>query len=253
MPRTPVDYSKTLIYKLVHKEDYDNANIYIGSTTDFTRRKNLHKSSCNNEKDKEYNAKKYHYIRENGGWEEWNMIEIEKHNNCNDGNEARAREEYWRSHFNSQLNMIRAYTTEEEKKEQRKVYYEQHKEKISDQMKEYYETHKDKLIEQRKVYYEQHKEKISEQQKEYNEQHKDKKTEYNKGYKEQNKDKIVEKQKERYEQNKDKILEYQKEQITCECGCMIRRSDISRHRKTQKHLLLTKKIKYEFVDDNEEN
>ena len=49
MPRTPIDYSKTLIYKLVHKEDYDNENIYIGSTTDFVKRKNSHKSCCNSE------------------------------------------------------------------------------------------------------------------------------------------------------------------------------------------------------------
>ena len=39
MPRTPIDYSKTLIYKLVKNDDYDNANVYVGSTTDFTRRK----------------------------------------------------------------------------------------------------------------------------------------------------------------------------------------------------------------------
>ena len=26
MPRTPIDYSKTLIYKLVKNDDYDNAN-----------------------------------------------------------------------------------------------------------------------------------------------------------------------------------------------------------------------------------
>ena len=57
MPRLPIDYSNTTIYKLVHKEDYDNANIYIGSTTDFIRRKNNHKSNCCNEKSKEYNEK----------------------------------------------------------------------------------------------------------------------------------------------------------------------------------------------------
>ena len=59
MPKTPIDYSKTIIYKLVHKEDYDNVNVYVGSTTDFVKRKNQHKKSCNNEKDKGYNAKKY--------------------------------------------------------------------------------------------------------------------------------------------------------------------------------------------------
>jgi len=48
MPKTPIDYNNTLIYKLRHKEDYDNANIYIGSTTNFTQRKNQHKFACIN-------------------------------------------------------------------------------------------------------------------------------------------------------------------------------------------------------------
>ena len=140
MPRAAIDYSKTLIYKLVKNDDYDNVNIYIGSTTDFIRRKNNHKSSCINEKDKGYNAKKYQYIRDNGGWNEWKMIEIEKFP-CNDGNEARAREEYWKCHFNSQLNAIRAYRTEEQDKEQKKEinkkYYEQNKGKIKEQQSVY--------------------------------------------------------------------------------------------------------------------
>jgi predicted GIY-YIG superfamily endonuclease len=186
MPKTPIDYSKTIIYKLVHNEDYDNANIYIGSTTDFIKRKNHHKNNCNSEKSKDYNVKKYQYIRDNGGWNEWNMIEIEKYPECNDGNEARAKEEYWKCHFNSQLNSRRAYITDEERKEQKKEYHEN------------------------------------------------------------NKDKILKQQKERYEQNKGKILE----KITCECGCILANYYLTRHRKTQRHLLLTNQIKYEFVDDN---
>ena len=181
MPRTPIDYSKTIIYKLLQKEDNDNANIYIGSTTDFVRRKSDHKNSCNNEKRQDYNDKKYQYIRENGGWNEWNMIEIQKYP-CNDGNEARAREEYWRSHFNAQLNMVKSYQTYEERLEHKKRYNDINKEK----------------------------------------------------------------RKEHYKQNKDKI----NEKITCECGCIIRRINITKHKQSQNHLLLTKQIKYEFVDDN---
>ena len=171
MPKTPIDYSKTLIYKVVHKDDYDNANIYIGSTTDFTRRKNQHKNTCINDKHKDHNAKKYQYIRNNGGWNEWNMIEIEKHP-CNYGNEARTREEYWRSHFNAQLNMVKSYQTYEERLEHKKRYNDINKEK----------------------------------------------------------------RKEHYKQNKDKI----NEKITCECGCIITKSVLARHKKTQNHLLLTK-------------
>ena len=140
MPKLPTDYSKTIIYKLVNKEDYDNVNIYIGSTTDFIRRKNKHKSDCNCVTSKSYNQKNYQYIRGNGGWEEWNMIEVEKFP-CNDKREAEAREEYWRCHFNSQLNIRRAYTTVEQKKQYGIEYY-----------KEYYEKNKSKILEHQKKY-----------------------------------------------------------------------------------------------------
>ncbi len=158
MPKLPIDYSNTIIYKLVKNDDYENANIYIGSTTDFIRRKNNHKNCCNNEKQKGHNDKKYQYIRENGGWGEWNMIEVEKHN-CNDSNEARAREEYWRCHFNSQLNSIRAYRTEEERKQidkERKREYREHNEYREYQkqyQKQYYEQNRVRLIDNMKIYY----------------------------------------------------------------------------------------------------
>jgi predicted GIY-YIG superfamily endonuclease len=105
MPRIPIDYSKIVIYKLVNKEDYDNANIYIGSTANFTQRKFAHKSDCMNENKNAYNQKIYQFIRENGGWNEWNMIEVEKYP-CVDNNEAYAREEHWRIHFKASLRHI---------------------------------------------------------------------------------------------------------------------------------------------------
>ena len=158
MPKLPIDHSKTIIYKLVHNEDYDNINIYIGSTTDFIRRKNNHKNSCNSEKTKGHNDKKYQYIRGNGGWDCFNMIEVEKFP-CNDGNEARAREEYWRCHFNSQLNMIRSYRTDEQRKEldkERKREYREH-DKYREYQKVYqkksYEANKEYRLEYQKQYY----------------------------------------------------------------------------------------------------
>ena len=41
MPRKNIDYSKTIIYKIQHidKEEL----LYVGSTTDFRRRKSKHK------------------------------------------------------------------------------------------------------------------------------------------------------------------------------------------------------------------
>jgi hypothetical protein len=152
MPKLPINYSNTTIYKLVHKEDYDNANTYIGSTTDFIRRKNKHKSSCNCITSKEYNEKKYQYIRDNGGWGEWNMLEVEKFP-CNDKREAEAREEYWRCHFNSQLNSIRAFRTDEEKKQYDIEYYGQNKKNRLEYQKTYYERNTGKILEYQRNHY----------------------------------------------------------------------------------------------------
>ena len=142
MPRTNINYNNTIIYKLVHKEDYDNANIYIGSTTDFIRRKCEHKKRCKNEKDKNYNNKTYQFIRNNGGWECFNMIEVEKYP-CNDGNEVRQREEYWRCYLNANLNMIKAFRTKEQEIEDKKYYRDNNKETRAEYDKKLYEKNKD--------------------------------------------------------------------------------------------------------------
>jgi hypothetical protein len=145
MPLIPIDYTKIIIYKLVNKEDYDNANIYIGSTTDFRRRKNQHKQYCNNQKNIAYNTKKYQYIRENGGWDIWNMIEIEKYP-CNDKREAEAREEYWRCYYNSNLNSQMAFRTKENEDIYKKIWYENNKEDILKKQKNQYENNKETIL-----------------------------------------------------------------------------------------------------------
>ena len=76
MPKTPIDYSKCLIYKIVCN-DLNVTDLYVGHTTDFSVRKNLHKNDCNNEKGVKYNLKIYQSIRANGGWENWNMVLVE--------------------------------------------------------------------------------------------------------------------------------------------------------------------------------
>jgi hypothetical protein len=94
MPKRIIDYSKTIIYKIVCK-DTEIKDVYVGSTTQFTKRKASHKNACHNKKNwYMYTLDVYLFIRLNGGWDNWEMIEIEKYP-CKDGNEARARERYW--------------------------------------------------------------------------------------------------------------------------------------------------------------
>jgi len=129
MPKEKVDYSKTEIYKLIHKDDVDNENIYIGSTTNFRQRKCAHKTNCNNEKVKSYNSKVYTNIRLIGGWSEWSMILVEKFP-CIDKRESLVRERYWIDHYKTVLNIQLPCRTQKE-------YYTHNIEKISEYIKQY--------------------------------------------------------------------------------------------------------------------
>jgi len=75
--------------------------------------------------------------------------------------------------------------------------------------------------------------------KEYRLKNKDNFKEYNKEYNLKNKDKRKEYNKEWYIKNKDKLneinKEYNKVKITCECGSIISRGCVSRHKKTKIH------------------
>jgi hypothetical protein len=123
MPKKIIDYSKTIIYKIVCN-DLNITDVYVGHTTNFIKRKAQHKSNCNNIHRKEHNYKIYNTIRQNGGFENWSMIEIEKFQDCNDINEASAKERYYYEVLNAKLN---SNCPGRNKKE----HYEDNKEKIN--------------------------------------------------------------------------------------------------------------------------
>jgi hypothetical protein len=102
MPKLPSNYQNTIIYKIVCN-DLSISDIYVGYTTVFTKRKSLHKLTCNSKSNNYYNRNVYNYIRENGGWDNFSMVEIEKYP-CNDGNEARKRARFFYELLNAKLN-----------------------------------------------------------------------------------------------------------------------------------------------------
>tara|TARA_R110000796_G_scaffold242060_1_gene363985 strand:+ start:373 stop:927 length:555 start_codon:yes stop_codon:yes gene_type:complete len=89
-----------------------------------------------------------------------------------------------------------------------------------------------------KEYYEDNKNKINKQVKKWGENNKEKVNEYKKKYRENNKEKI----KEWRDNNKEEINKKQKEKITCECGSIINRNHLARHKKTIKHIKLAECI-----------
>ena len=195
-----VNYSNSIIYKLCCK-DPEIKEIYVGSTTNFYRRKQEHKSNCNNSNCKNYNSNVYEFIRNNGGFDNWEMIEIERYNAI-DKQDLRKRERYFLEQLEASLNMYIPITTIEEKKEYRKKYREENQENY----KKYYQDNQEKCKENHKKYYQENQAKIKEHQKKY------------------------------YQENQYKIKEQKKEyarqKVVCNvCNKEMRKDSLTRHKK----------------------
>ena len=139
-------YQNSIIYKLCHCSDLENENIYIGSTTNFRRRKNIHKSDCNIEK-KNYPV--YQVIRDNEGWDEWQMIPIEVFP-CNNKKELEVRERYHIEILKPKLNKFIPSRTKDEIKKRLNNYYENNKEYFQEYNKEYQEKNKKIILDKKK-------------------------------------------------------------------------------------------------------
>jgi hypothetical protein len=103
MPNLIVDYDNTHFYKLVCI-DSDIRDCYIGYTTDFNRRKREHKSMCIQPESICYNTMMYQFIRDNGGWDNFNMIIIETRT-CENALEAEMIECQYIKYFKPALNI----------------------------------------------------------------------------------------------------------------------------------------------------
>jgi len=126
MTKKPIDYSKTLIYKIVCN-DLNVKDLYVGSTTDFRKRKTRHKSDCNNQNSKEYKFNVYQFIRDNGGFDNWTMVLVEKYP-CETSLEKLKRERYWYETLGATLNKQVPSQTQQEYAKQ---YYVENKEIIN--------------------------------------------------------------------------------------------------------------------------
>ena len=196
MPRNQIIYENTIIYKIVCK-DLTVKDSYVGSTTKFAQRKCQHKKSCCNSSKPAYNQKKYEVIRQNGGWENWEMIEIEKFP-CKDGEEARSRERYWFETLQSNLNDRLPQRSHEEKVEYNNNYMKDNKATLKEKRAVYMEKIKD------------------------DPEYKRKNAERVKAYTEANKEAIR--------------LRQKTNKTTCECGSIYRSRDRYQHIKSNKHL-----------------
>jgi len=96
---------------------------------------------------------------------------------------------------------------------------------------EYCQANKQKIKEHKKEYYQANKEKISEYRQEYRQKNKEHMQEYYQKNKEQRKEQIKEYQR----ANKERISAYKNQKIECDCGSIVCRAYIAKHKRTKKH------------------
>jgi hypothetical protein len=191
-----IDYVKTIIYKICCK-DNTITECYVGHTTNFKQRKIEHKYACCNPNSKSYNIKVYEFIRNNGGFNNWKFVEIEKYP-CNSKEEAHMRENYWYFTLKASLNTIsptfdiqketirenrkrvinelNAKFKEDERKKERLQYLKENEEKIKE--------HKKQIA---KEYAAKNREIINEKMRAYNKKTSERRKELNKKYYEKRK------------------------------------------------------------------
>ena len=206
MPLKEINYDKTHFYKLVCK-DLSITDCYVGHTTEWTKRKSDHKLRCSKPNNRCYNLPVYKFMRENGGWENWEMIWI-KTLKCENAMEARSEERKYKEELNATLNGNVPSRTREE----------------------YREANKDRI----KEYRDAHKEETKEYMKEYQQCNKDKLKQYHKDYREENRDKLLEGKKQYYQSKKQEILKQGEQIVNCICGASHRKDGILRHSKSKK-------------------
>ena len=203
MEDVDIRYENGVIYMIKHKTD-DTKEFYIGSSFEFKARCRKHKTVCNNENSTKYNYKLYQYIRENGNWNEWDIILLYDYP-CKNKYQLELEEQRAIKGYKSTLNTQVPCRTQQER-------YKDNKEKILQQNKEYRKNNKEKIKQKDKERYENNKEKYSQ------------------------------KNNERYKNNKEEINKKRAIKINCDiCGCESTKCNLPRHKRTQKCINYFKK------------
>ena len=145
------DFGNSVIYHIRHMESKEV--VYVGSTTNFSNRKGKHKYRCNDKEGKEFTSPIYCHIRNNGGFDCFEVIPI-KSLKLENKTELLIAEQEEIDKYRTLVNRNKAHRTIEEDKEYRKKYH-----------KQYNEEHKAERNQNRKLYYQENREIINEKQK----------------------------------------------------------------------------------------
>ena len=229
MPKVRMDYSNTIFYKLVCN-DLSINQIYIGHTLNFTKRKYRHKTSCTNPNNKMHHLPVYQFIRDNGNWENWNMVKISTEN-CETRLDALKKEREYIELHKATLNNRKPFITDEEAKQ----WWDDNRDRLNEKNKNYMKENEEYFKVYRKERYENKKDTILEQMKENYQKNRESKIAYQKQYTIDNKEKVSESKRDYYNRKKEEINEKHRQKVECECGEIVCIYELKYHKQTKKH------------------
>ena len=216
------NYQNSKIYKLY---DITTNEQYIGSTTQkLCLRLGGHVADYKKYLNGKHNNITSFKIIEGGNY----RIELIEAFPCNNKEELHQREGHFIRTLDCVNKMIAGRTCRQ--------YYKDNRENLLEQKKDYYINNKDEKLEYNKKYYEKNKDYLIQQVSDYRIKNLNRIKEHQKQFREQNKDKIRKNKKQYYENNKERIKEKAKQKIQCECGLILRKSDLSAHKRSKKHI-----------------
>ena len=144
-----VNYDNGVIYKIV----YNNIIHYIGSSTNFKRRKQSHKNCCNDINDNHHNTPLYIFMRNNNWSNRWCgtwTIEIVEYYPCKTKIELETRERFFIDEYNPILNVNKPLQThkewelvnKEKLKLQRATFHKNNSERLNANSNAYYQENR---------------------------------------------------------------------------------------------------------------
>ena len=143
-------YANSVIYKIVCL-DPAITDLYVGSTTNLTRRKYEHKSICNNKSCEKYDRYVYRFIRDNGGFDNWQFVVVRRYKNIETKEQLLQKERKYIEQLKATLNIVVPTRTQQE-------YCDTHRHMINKNSKKHYDKHKDIINEKSKAKYQENKE-----------------------------------------------------------------------------------------------
>ena len=136
---------------IYHIVDSDKVVHYVGSTSNLNSRKSAHKYRCNTEHDKNYQLDIYQYIRDNGGFDAFEIVPISKIENVKNKTDLLIAEQTEMNKFSNLKNKNGSYRGS--RKEINKIYYQKNKDKQNQKNRQWKTNNSEKVKEYQRQYY----------------------------------------------------------------------------------------------------